>query len=325
VSNFWHKDNDESVSEFDLLEDAQEVEAIAEQFASEPVVVEASEEQMEEISEESAYDLDNEEANIVYNVKLRLELARLYDMLINHDLFLNVEASDQAIGIVSNELKHYIVRRLEILLGMRQTTKRTEASDSSLNSVEVGFLKQLAYKGTMGASQQTENVQPVQKPVAQPRLNPLVKQKVSPARTQPVQRQKVQPAAQPSQQKLAVKPKEIVKPKKNNIERPPKRPSGLGRKLTQEEINEAAKRDIEAMGNRKPWAKMTQREKIEETKRVNARHSKQKPANSLPMMTPEQQQMKYMTEEQSRGMAGNQGAKFNTILANMLAAKKNNQ
>lgn len=330
-NNFWNENNS-SVSEYDLLEDAQEVEEIAEQYASEPVVVEASEEDLEQVMEDSAYNLNVEESNIVYNAKLRLEQARLYDMLINHNLFEGVEASEQAVAIVSNELKHYIVRRLEILLGIRQPRPRQverESPASTLNPVELDFLKQLAYKGTKGQSALVSQQSQQQARPAAPKpagLKPLVQKQAQP-QPKPIVKDKdprKEVVKQPPQQEVQAVPQ---KPKKNNVKPRQKvtKPSGNGRNLTQAEIMELAKRDLQEMEQRKPWAKMSQKEKEAEVKRVNEKHAKPRPKSVAPMPTFEQQQQMYMTQQQLRTGSQNQVDQFNSILANVLASRKNNE
>lgn len=323
MNNFWNNEN-EAVSEYDLLEEAQEVEDIAEEYANQPVVVEASEEELEQVAEESAYELDQEESNIVYNAKLRLEQARLYDLLINHNLFEGVEADANAIAIVQNELKHYIVRRLEILLGIRQPQPKKVKEETSFNDVEVDFLKQLAYKGTLGrTSSNTVQAQP--KPVStQPRqqgLKPIGQKAISKPRPKKKQQ------ARSSQQ--APQPSQKTKPKKNNVEpqvsMPKLKPSGLKRQLTMEEATAIAKADLEATKNKKPWDKMNKAEKEAEIRRVNQKYTKKRPTNAQPFPTADQLQMQYMTQMQQRSASNtNQVAQFNEILANALANQKNN-
>ncbi|HXF28340.1 MAG TPA: hypothetical protein VN457_00695, partial [Chlamydiales bacterium] len=121
-------EDDDTVSDYDLIaEDAQKAEELAEEYAAKPSVVEADEEQLEEIAEESAFELNHNESNVIYNARLRLEQAKLYELLINHNLFEGVDASEQAIKNVQNELKFYIVKRLEILLGIREPVIRIES------------------------------------------------------------------------------------------------------------------------------------------------------------------------------------------------------
>ena len=67
--NFWDDQEEESLSEYDLLEEAQETEELADQYAQQPTVIEAQEEELEQIEEESHFELDREESNIIYNAR----------------------------------------------------------------------------------------------------------------------------------------------------------------------------------------------------------------------------------------------------------------
>lgn len=331
MSNFWNQQDQDLVSEYDMLE-AQDVADIAEEYASQPIVVEATEEELEEVAEESAYALDRQESNTIYNTKLRLEQARLYDLLINHDLFEGVEADPNAIAIVQNELKHYIVRRLEILMGLRQPKpKQVETSSSGLNEVEIDFLKQLAYKGTMGKSVQTSAPQekprsPIAPAPKKQGLNslstkPQLKKPASPApQKKPAAVQKTE-APTPTKQE---KPKKNIDPADARAKKVQTKPSGMGRTLTMEEAMEIAKADLEATKGKKSWNEMSKKEKKAEMERVNARHKKTKIANNVPFPTADQLEMQYMTQMQRRG-ATDQTQQFNLMLANALASQKNNQ
>jgi hypothetical protein len=328
MSNFWN----ESVSEYDMIsEDAENAEVVAEAIAEsiveemeaeEPEIVEATEDQLQEIVEQSAYELNDKESNVIYNARLRLEQAKLYEMLINHSLFEGVDASPDAIKIVESELKYYIVKRLEVLLGIRKPKKIITQSvnennmdisvELPFNNVEVDFLKQLARKGTLGQSAKDHtpavvkpksslNPLPSIKPVAS--KPPAMKLK---AEAPPVQAKTVEPA--PPVQKTVVKPtqpvaKPAAKPQKNNTEPAVKKPkisSGHAvskRPLTKQEILALAKSDLEQMKNRKPISKLKGKEKIELMKEVNERHKKKVKNGGAPFMDAKQLEMQYLTRE----------------------------
>lgn len=328
MSTFW--DEEDHISEYDLLEEAEEVEAIAAQHAQEPVIVEADEEEIEQILEEAAYGLDKEEANVIYNTRIRLEQARLYEMLINHNLFDGVDADESAIAIVSNELKHYIVKRLEILMGLRQPAPRTTNSD--LNEVELDFLRQLAYKGTKGASAEVEEApRPAPKPQGLKPLQPTVKsaslkglnKQPTKRRTQPAPQQQAQPEPTPQPPKRTpqkrTKKKTATPRQKPKSQRQVKVKAGAGpRDLRKDEVEALAKEDMQLMEGRKPFHEMNAKEKAKEIARVNNQHApKPRPTNALPMMNADQQTMKYMTEQSQRASKGGKGNQFNQIMANI--------
>jgi hypothetical protein len=325
MSNFW-EDEEDNISEYDLLEEAEEVEQLAAQYAQEPVVVEADEEEIEQILEDSAYGLDADEANIIYNTRIRLEQARLYEMLINHNLFDGVDADPSAVAIVQNELKHYIVKRLEILMGLRQPVQKESAS-SVFNPVEADFLKQLAFKGTKGASvSEAAEQAPPPRPKAQglKPLTPTVKSSAlkGVAKNPAPKRKKapVQQAEQPLPQRPVnrrQKKRTTTQPSKRNVK---VKAGAAPRDLRKDEVEALAKEDIEMMKGRKPFHEMSSKEKAKEIARVNDTHApKPRPANALPMMGPDQQVMKYMTEQNMRASKGGGGKQnqFNQIMANI--------
>lgn len=328
MNNFWDNDN---VSEYELLEESIEAEQ------AEPVVYEPEDiddEVLEEIVEESAFDLDEHQAATVYNARVRLEQANLYEMLINHNLFEGVEASEQAVNNVQNELKYFIVGRLELLLGIRQPKSRVV--ESQFGDDEIDFIKALAAKGM--AMQGRQPSAPAPKPVTPPAktgLKPLTQKKrqtVPEPTRRSVQKKIEQAKKEVEEQPLPTKPKTTRKrrtttkkaaPKKKNE---PKISSGgaVKRQMTEAEAEELARRDLQKLAERKkPFHKMTKKEKAAEVKRVNEENArKAPPKEAIPMASFEQQQMKYMTEQQSRSATGNDFHKFNSVLANALAMKK---
>ena len=342
-NTFW--DDEDPVSEYELVEEAQEVEELAAQYAEQPVVVEADEEELEEILEEASFDLDHEEANIVYNTRIRLEQAKLYEMLINHDLFEGVNVDARAVSIVRNELKHYIVKRLEILMGLREPVVR-ETQRSEFNSVEKDFLRQLAAKGTKGRSLEAEDeeeyetpkpksggLKPLTQRVKSSELKPLAKKQVSPK--QPPEKDRNPRKIRKTTRKTAVPREEITpavkKIKKKTQQNRMKVKSGAGpRDLRKNEIEALAKEDLEMMKDRKPFDKMSAKEKAKMIKEVNERHPvKQKPnTRVLPHMDANQLVMKYTTEQTSRSSGSGKQGQLNQIMSSIatkIAAEKNQE
>lgn len=177
-----------------------------------------------------------EEVDLMQNARIRLEQGRLYEMLIQHDLFGDIDANPTAVSMVQKEIKDFIMERLEILLGIR-AEKEVEVHkvEAQFNDVEVEALKQVAAKLTKGAS-----VHVPQPTVAKPSLG--VKPKNS------------------GLKKLSSKPKEkVVSPltKKKKITKPlPKKGKGVKEKKVTpppmpkaqgkaKTIEDIARRDIE--------------------------------------------------------------------------------
>lgn len=100
--------------------------------------------------------LDEEESSVIDNARIRLEQGRLYEMLIKHNLFENVDAMPQAVAKVQSEIKEFIIERLEVLLGMKSENQPKEThiiKESQFNDMEIQALKMIASKVTKGASE----------------------------------------------------------------------------------------------------------------------------------------------------------------------------
>jgi hypothetical protein len=332
MAKIW--DDEGPVSEYDLIsEDAQKAEELAEEYTSRPDIVQADEGDLEDIAEESTFDLTTNESNIIYNARLRLEQAKLYELLINHNLFEGVDASPDAIKNVQNELKFYIVKRLEILLGLREQVIRTEstvAPELPFNEVEVDFLKQLAFKGTFGKSSE-EQAKPVAakpqaiKPAASAGLNSLKMKPVTPAAPAPkaTVRQNTTVQQPAPQQKAVVKKQPPAQTKAAAAPQAPKiKASGLGRDLSKEEAEAIARADLKTAS--KPFHEMTAKEKAVRIREANERNKRPVAASgAAPMPSENELHMKYVVQQQNRGGSRNQSDQFNVMLANALAAKKN--
>lgn len=99
--------------------------------------------------------LEDEEADlqeVLSNANLRLEQGRLYQMIINHDIFENLDADPKAIRNVTREFRKFARERMEIMLGMRQPTAEAQAIvvSSPFNDLEVVALKTIAAQMSKG-------------------------------------------------------------------------------------------------------------------------------------------------------------------------------
>ena len=336
MSNFWN--DDDSVSELDMLEDADETENISAEIDALPLnyVDDLEDEELYEISKESAFELNKKESTVVYNARLRLDQAKLYEMLINHDLFEGVEASEQAVSNVQNELKQFIVHRLEILLGMRHPKPEPELiskieNDERFNDIEVDFLKQLAYKGTKGRSVEFE--EEVEKP-RESRIRPVTSNvnTYKPLKTLASKevRKVVEKPSVKSKPLTRVK-EELLRGSEKLVKKKTSTPrgkvniksGGRSRTLTPKEAEEIAMQDIENMKGR-DWSKMTAKEKAKEIAKVNSKHSKKQAKGVIPIPDFNQLQMKYMTEQQQRSM-NNDKSKMDAVIATAIAAQKSQE
>ena len=350
MSGFW--DNSEASSEWESLEDT--LDNAAQQVLQE---IEEPEEYEEEYEEEEyeeenymtdyeprkkkvAYTLDNRESNVVTDAMIRLEQARLYDLLIKHDMFRGVQAHPQALANVQNELKTYIVQRLEFLLGIKQEQKNVVTQDlvveSPFNKVETMFLKMLAKKGTGGESENAETVYLESIPVESEAEEDIDDSSVAnyknmkfsgnntdylaPLQSEPVQKQPVKKAAPKKKQP-------VKKVKAESVQQKPKKIKNTSAKINRrglmsnKEAERLAREDMERMANRKPVEKMTAQELVEANKKINTTTNKIRPANALPIPTEAQLNMHYQAQQLNRTSQPNSNA-FNALLNKVLSDKK---
>ncbi len=153
--------------EFWENEEIQEQAALAAAEAQEEVDVGDSDDAIANLVDESVEQdeldlLASEEADdteLLSNARLRLEQGRLYEMLLKHDLFADVDADQRAIANVQKEIRSYIKERLEILLGLRQDPKTLPPQAaveaiSPFTPLEVELLKRFLAKMSKGATEQ---------------------------------------------------------------------------------------------------------------------------------------------------------------------------
>ena len=117
------------------------------------------EEAMSEIQEETYDVFEDEEENtseLMADANLRLEQGRLYQMVLQGDIFADTNADPRAIKNVQREIRKYVRERMETMLGIRQEQVAQETIISSpFNDMEVTVLKMLASKMSKGATEAT--------------------------------------------------------------------------------------------------------------------------------------------------------------------------
>src|ERR1035437_9642895 len=81
---------------------------------------------------------DEDMSSVLSDANLRLEQGRLYQMIMNHDMFGETDADPKAIRNVQREMRKFARDRMETMLGMRQeeAVLRTIVS-SPFNDMEV--------------------------------------------------------------------------------------------------------------------------------------------------------------------------------------------
>jgi hypothetical protein len=168
--------------------------------------------QLESQVEEDVEEQEEEPSEVISDARFRLEQGRLYEMVLQHDLFAGIDADKKAIKSVQDEIRAYAQERMEIMLGMKaEQNKEVNAfpmESFPFNSLEVEALKSLAAAATKGASRDAAPFDAGQEPaVPRTTLNPIGKSKapvkqavkakpLPKAPISPVKRQKVDGAIQ---------------------------------------------------------------------------------------------------------------------------------
>ncbi len=258
-------DEEASPSEWESVNEGLENVGDVEQYITDP---NSTIERAEDVVDES-YELEEEEFDTLNEARLRLEQARLYEMFLQHNLFDGVAGHPQAISTVQQELKEYILERLEILLGIRSDNKKyQEPSNSDLDTDQIGFLKQLANKGMQ------RGLSPIVKPQANTGLKSIGTKKKAPIVNGYTPTPK-QPAKKVQKQKQKKRPAPKTKAEFNSA------------------IDEIAKQDIAENKNRKSVDQMTAQELLQYNKKVSKKYTNPTatPVGGLAMPTSDQQNM----------------------------------
>ena len=160
-------------------------------------------------------DFQEDYTEVLSDARYRLELGRLWEQIIKHDIFGGTDADPVAAKQVQNEIRTFAKERMEIMLGMRKETSQVERLeiDFPFNRVEVNVLKKLAHAASKGASENSDKFVPEVKRTTEEIPNITRKEglnkigssnqktqqkKLTPKSSVPVQRQKAAPVAQES-------------------------------------------------------------------------------------------------------------------------------
>lgn len=187
--------------------------------------IELDQEALAEITEPE-YDVFDEEAedmaSVLSNANLRLEQGRLYQMIMNSDIFGETDADPQAIKNVTREIRKWARNSMEEMLGMRQKEEAQQTIVSSpFNDMEVTVLKLLASKMSKGA---TETPEPQSQPVVQapPKKDGLtvISGPVRPKVSTPLRKEAKAPTHRQAQPKTVPQPKPQVKEEATALNKP---------------------------------------------------------------------------------------------------------
>jgi len=144
---FWEKTNNQPVQQ----EQPQEIQLDEQAGAA-----------LQESPEMDLFEEEEEDfSDIMLDANLRLEQGRLYQMILQTDLFGQTDADPRAIRNVQREIRKVVRERMEIMLGIRQEQQTQETIVSSpFNDLEVTVLKMLASKMSKGATETQEQAPP---------------------------------------------------------------------------------------------------------------------------------------------------------------------
>lgn len=134
------------------------------QALAEQPAVELDEEALQVFQEDQNVDLFEEEdddiQSLMTDANLRLEQGRLYQMVLQGDIFADTNADPRAIKNVQREIRKFVKNRMEIMLGISQEQAQQVVVSSPFNDVEVQVLKMLASKMSKGESEKAGTVAP---------------------------------------------------------------------------------------------------------------------------------------------------------------------
>lgn len=219
----------------------------------------------EEFLESVLADEDEEDdyTVVLSDARLRLEQGKLYELIMNSDLFQDMDADPRAVRNVQREIKRFARERMEVMLGMRQE-KQELAVASQFNSLEVDILKKLASKASGGATELPEA------------------EKATWDNPPPMKKKTLTPISKPKQEAPKPAQKLLAKPQ-----------TPVARKAPQQAV--AAKEEEYKPLDKDP-TKMTTDELLQRNREAAERQAKQgraKSSDSKPQPSYEQQEMMY--------------------------------
>lgn len=312
MSNFWQDENEE---EFRDIPDEVTVDANGRPLDAPPAQVNSTSrpapvkthahilgetiQKNTDVAYEDAkadHQIDSEEdedfSTVLSDARLRLEQGRLYEMIMNNDLFEGTDADPVAVKHVQKQIRNFAKERMEVMLGMRQEASQEpsmSAASFPFNDLEVEALKALASTATRGATKAPEAQQFTAAATPQGRmgLKPISLKGLG--RTAP----KVQaPAAKP----LAQKPTTPVTKNKRTEAQIEQilAEEGISREEYERQYNPSYK------PLQKPVSQMNEQE-LKEWKRQDAlKTNKQvKSAGAIPMPSPAQEEMLHTQRAQT--------------------------
>lgn len=275
----------------------------------------------EESVEQTAEQEEEDFSSVLTEARFKLELGRLYEMLMNHDIFSGSDADAKAIKYVTKQVRNFAKEQMEIMLGMRQVAVAEPTviqAEFPFNDLEVQVLKAMARTATKGATEsaeaQTFTATVPQQPQARATLNPIGLKPAAPKMAQVQPRPVARPVAA---QKPAAKP--LPKGPAAPIRRDPRTEAQIDQILAEEGIS---REEYERQYNPsykplgKPLSQLTENEMIERNKQARTRRATNPAA--IPMPTAEQEEMIHT----QRAQAANSNPQMMSIMNLLMAQPK---
>ncbi len=254
---------------------------------------------------------DEDFSEVLTDARFRLEQGRLYEMIMNHNIFEGADADEKAIKYVTKQIRNFAKEQMEIMLGMRQEKSEVQplaAADFPFNDLEVQTLKALASAATKGATAAPEAQsfsgaqQPSAKRVGLNAIGVKPSQSARPA-PKPVQKTaRPLPAARPP-----IERKQRTSPQIEQI---------LAEEgITLEEYNRQYNPDYKPL-DKNPFGGMTEQEILDRNKQARTKRAVN--PNAIPMPTAEQEEMLHT----SRANAAAAHPQMQSIINLLTTAKK---
>lgn len=252
----------------------------------------AIEEMTQEIQEEN--DDSEDFSGVLNDARLRLEQGRLYEMVMNHNIFNGLDADPIAIKNVQKEIRKFAKERMEIMLGMRNEASVQNSIvnvKNQFNDLEFELLKQLTFKMSQGKTGEQ-----------QPEVTAQVVRKTG-----------LNSIGSSQQKQTKSMPQEIIKKTSSPIKRIKIKPE-VEQVLAEEGVSKE-EIELEYVPLNKPISELTPKEQAERIRQTQERLSKNKRVdnpNKIPMPSFEVQ----AALAESRTAAVNKSP-IGTILANL--------
>lgn len=283
MSNFW----DDEDSEFRDMPDETHLDSSGNQIQAPAVNIPSSRPKavalppvpkQVEYFEEEADPEEEDFSNVLSDARLRLEQGRLYEMIMNQDIFQGIGADERATKFVQKQIRNFAKEQMEIMLGMRQEPVKQEYSleNFPLNALEIQILKTLASTASKGATEVFEAEYHQQAP--------KVKQAIKPISLKTGAAPQIKPKAKPLNTYPAAP---VQKKRMSEVEARILAEEGV----TKEELDatfDPSYRPINSLD------KMTEQEIVDRNRQAKKRTTAQvKSSNALPMPSQEQEEFMY--------------------------------